>query len=101
MYCCLRRELHFLCSRLKETAELACVAEKSFTGMETRPKEMVAVPTEWAAMSVSIGLGASFDRKRTQPSCAGGKERSATAGPPALRAGEGMKPRSECASIPS
>src|SRR5215831_13827808 len=41
MYCCFKRDPHFLCSRLKEMALCGCEAKKSFTGMETRPKEMV------------------------------------------------------------
>src|SRR5437762_13671740 len=41
-YCCLRREPHPLCRRLKEMACPASVAEKSFTGMETSPNETVS-----------------------------------------------------------
>src|SRR5258706_9702962 len=50
-YCCFRREPQPLCSRLKEMALLASVAEKSFTGMETSPKEIVNDAMERAAMS--------------------------------------------------
>src|SRR5262245_7385590 len=41
-YCCLSRDPHSLCRRLKEIAWLASVAEKSFTGIETSPKETVS-----------------------------------------------------------
>src|SRR3977135_4499215 len=43
MYCCLSRDPQALCSRLNEIARLASVAEKSFTGIETIPKQTVAV----------------------------------------------------------
>jgi hypothetical protein len=38
---------------LKEMARLDSVAEKSFTGMDTRPKETVRVAIERAAMRAS------------------------------------------------
>src|SRR5438093_1449267 len=41
-YCCLRRDPSALCKRLNEIAWLASVAEKSFTGIETSPKETVS-----------------------------------------------------------
>src|SRR6266571_1800569 len=41
-YCCLSRDPSALCKRLKEIAWLASVAEKSFTGIETSPKETVS-----------------------------------------------------------
>src|SRR5207248_11520547 len=50
MYCCLRRPLHFECSRLKEMAADDCVAEYSLTGMETNPNEMVPVAMDRALM---------------------------------------------------
>src|SRR5215510_12940673 len=49
-YCCFRREPQVLCSRLKEMALDASVAEKSFTGMDTRPNEMVNEAMDRAAM---------------------------------------------------
>src|SRR5688572_27395113 len=49
-YCWRRRDPHALCSRLKEMARLASVAEKSLTGMETSPNEMVNEAIERAAM---------------------------------------------------
>src|SRR5216684_3563757 len=48
MYCCLSRPLHLECSRLNEIAAWLCVAEKSFTGMETRPNEIVPEAMERA-----------------------------------------------------
>src|SRR5689334_9828071 len=50
-YCCFKREPQALCSRLNEMARLASVAEKSFTGMETSPKETVNDAMERAAIS--------------------------------------------------
>src|SRR2546423_1637248 len=50
-YCCLRREPQALCSRLNEMARLASVAEKSLTGMDTRPKDTVNEAIDRAAMS--------------------------------------------------
>src|SRR5687768_3732493 len=49
-YCCFRREPQALCSRLKEIARLASVAEKSFTGMDTIPKDRVNDAIDLAAM---------------------------------------------------
>src|SRR5215510_9440445 len=54
MYCCLTREPHLACSMLKEIAEELLAAENSFTGMDTRPKEMVAVPIARALMVESV-----------------------------------------------
>src|SRR5713226_8183309 len=50
-YCCLSREPQVLCSRLNEMARLASVAEKSFTGMETSPKETVSDAIDRAAIA--------------------------------------------------
>ncbi len=44
MYCCRTREPHLPCSMLKEIPAELSAAENSFTGMETSPKEMLAVP---------------------------------------------------------
>src|SRR5688572_13760262 len=49
-YCCFRREPQPLCSMLKEMALDDSVAEKSFTGIETNPKETVSEAMERAAM---------------------------------------------------
>src|SRR5437870_853218 len=53
MYCCLSRDPQDLCSRLKEIARLASVAEKSFTGIETIPNETVSVAIDRAAIPAS------------------------------------------------
>ena len=45
---------HFLCSRLNETLADACVAAKSFTGIETSPKETVAPAIALAMVCVSV-----------------------------------------------
>src|SRR5438477_1370723 len=50
-YCCLSRDPQVLCSRLKEMARLASVAEKSLTGMETSPNETVNDAIDRAAIS--------------------------------------------------
>src|SRR5207249_4012914 len=50
MYCCFRRDPQALCSRLKEIARLASVAEKSFTGIDTSPNETVNDAIDRAAM---------------------------------------------------
>src|SRR5688572_32422901 len=55
VYCCLRREPQALCSRLKEMARLASVAEKSFTGIDTSPNETVSDAIDLAAMASSPG----------------------------------------------
>src|SRR5688572_27947564 len=55
MYCCFRREPHALCSRLKEIARLASVAEYSFTGIDTSPNETVSDAIDLAAMASSPG----------------------------------------------
>src|SRR5689334_21166184 len=49
-YCCFRREPHPLCSKLNEMPAEACVAEYSFTGMDTMPKATVSEAIERAAM---------------------------------------------------
>ena len=54
-YCCFRREPQSLCSRLKEIALLDSVAEWSFTGIETSPKETVSVAIDREAMGASVG----------------------------------------------
>src|SRR5437868_2570266 len=56
MYCCLRRPLHFACSRLKEMADEGCPAENSFTGIETNPKEMVPDAMDRALMGPDDNL---------------------------------------------
>src|SRR5438552_8810600 len=50
MYCCFKRDPQALCSRLKEIARLASVAEKSFTGIDTSPNETVNDAIDRAAM---------------------------------------------------
>src|SRR5688572_12964044 len=55
-YCCLSREPQALCSRLKEMARPASVAENSFTGMDTSPNEMVNEAIDRAAMLPPEGL---------------------------------------------
>src|SRR5918993_4554907 len=50
MYCCFRREPQPLCSMLKWICLDASVAEKSFTGIETRPNATVKLAMERAAM---------------------------------------------------
>src|SRR5579862_8273604 len=50
MYCCLSRPPHLPCSRLKEMADEGCPAEKSLTGMDTNPNEMVPVAMDRALM---------------------------------------------------
>src|SRR2546426_2712233 len=47
-YCCFRRAPSFLWSQLKEMAAEDSPVENILTGTETRPKEMVAEPMEWA-----------------------------------------------------
>src|SRR5450432_3276221 len=62
MYCCFRREPQSLCSRLNEIARLASVAEYSFTGMDTSPKETVNDAIDLAAivrLPSELGVGAS------------------------------------------
>src|SRR6516162_9915105 len=68
-YCCRKRDPQPLCSRLKEIAWEACVAEYSFTGMATSPKEMVSDPIERAAMTAPSRCKASlkFDRYYRKP----------------------------------
>src|SRR5215468_7368818 len=51
-YCCLSRDPHALCRRLNEMAWLASVAENSFTGIETSPKETVSDAMARGAMLV-------------------------------------------------
>src|SRR6187402_839037 len=53
-YCCFRREPQPLCSMLKEIDLVDSVAECSFTGIETRPKETVSDAIERAAMFFSL-----------------------------------------------
>src|SRR6185295_4351586 len=58
-YCCRSREPQVLCSRLKEIALLASVAEKSFTGIDTSPNEIVKLAIDRAAihhLRLSSGL---------------------------------------------
>jgi hypothetical protein len=57
MYCCLSREWHVLWRRLNEMAWLASVAEKSFTGIDTSPKETVSDAMERGAMLPSVVIG--------------------------------------------
>src|SRR5262245_18618223 len=49
-YCCLSRDPHDLCRRLKEIAWLASVAEKSFTVIETSPNDTVRDAIERSAI---------------------------------------------------
>src|SRR6185369_9952511 len=53
-YCCFRREPQSLCSRLKEMALVDSVAEWSFTGIETSPKDTVSVAIERDAMVLRL-----------------------------------------------
>src|SRR5882724_10130681 len=55
-YCCFNRVLHFLCSQLNVTAADDSVAEKSFTGIETKPNETVAEPIARAGMNLSVSI---------------------------------------------
>src|SRR5450755_1121879 len=48
--CCFTRAWSSSCSMLKEIAAFDSLAENRFTGIETRPKEMVAVPFGLSAM---------------------------------------------------
>src|SRR6185369_10227851 len=57
-YCCLRREPQPLCSRLKEVALVASVAEKSRAGMDPSPKETVSDAMDRAAMLLLTKNGA-------------------------------------------
>ena len=50
MYCCLRRDPHFLCSMLNDTLALDSADEYRLTGTETSPNEIVAVAMERAGM---------------------------------------------------
>jgi hypothetical protein len=50
MYCCLRREPHFLWSMLNDTLDFDSDAEKRQTGTDTRPNEIVALAIERAGM---------------------------------------------------
>src|SRR4051812_10641827 len=52
-YCCRRREPQALCSRLKEIARLDSVAEKSLTGIDTSPNEILKEPIDRAAICFS------------------------------------------------
>src|SRR5882762_3932595 len=54
MYCCLSREPQAWCNRLNEMPAEDWVAEKSFTGTETRPKVTVREAIERAAMVNSL-----------------------------------------------
>src|SRR5438270_3413973 len=56
MYCCLSRPLHLACSRLKEMAADDWLAENSFTGIETNPKEMVPDAMDRALMGPDDNL---------------------------------------------
>src|ERR1051325_11349325 len=67
MYCCFKRVLHFLCSQLNVTAAEDSVAEKSFTGIETKPNETVAVPIARAGMEVSVSIAANVEQTREYP----------------------------------
>ena len=48
--CCFTRAWSSSCSMLKEIAAFDSLAEKRFTGIETSPKEIVAVPVGRCAM---------------------------------------------------
>src|SRR5437764_7945213 len=64
MYCCFSRDPQPLCSRLKEIARLASVAEKSFTGIDTSPNEIVNDAIDRAAMSCLPGCSGLEARQR-------------------------------------
>ena len=60
--CCLSRPPHLLCSMLKRScSEEAAV--KSFTGIETNPKEMVPEAMARAAMSVMLTSTATLEKE--------------------------------------
>src|SRR5271154_1922437 len=52
MYCCFTREPSFWRSKLKESRSEDTVAEYSFTGMATNPKEMVSEAIERACVAM-------------------------------------------------
>src|SRR5438477_2409512 len=56
MYCCLSRLPHFPCSRLKEMAADDWLAENNFTGMDTRPNEIVPEAMDRALMGPDDNL---------------------------------------------
>jgi DNA ligase D-like protein (predicted 3'-phosphoesterase) len=55
-YCCFTREPHW-CSQLKEICRPDSEVVKSFTGIETSPKEIVAEPSARAAMAEDLEGG--------------------------------------------
>src|SRR3954470_6776176 len=72
MYCCFNRLPHLACSRLNEMAAVDCEAEKSLTGMETNPKEMVPDAMDRALMgpddNVRAGMANFLDEYRRKRS---------------------------------
>src|SRR3954470_197810 len=72
MYCCFNRLPHLACSRLNEMAAVDCEAEKSLTGMETNPKEMVPDAMDRALMgpddNVRTGMANFLDEYRRKRS---------------------------------
>src|SRR5687767_13080811 len=66
-YCWRRREPQSLCRRLKEIFWLASVAEYSFTGIETSPKETVSDAMDRAAMAASDFTGTSCGKFNILP----------------------------------
>src|ERR1700722_7712957 len=52
IYCCLRREPSFLCSRLKWIEPELRVAEYSFTGIATSPNDTVSDAIDLAAIKI-------------------------------------------------
>src|SRR5262245_52680444 len=75
MYCCLTREPHLPCSMLKEMPAEALDAENSLTGIETRPKEMLAVPIALALIALSVARLGSVESRESR-----GKRRSDSTG---------------------
>ena len=61
MYCCLSREPQVVCSMLKLTLAADSLEEYRWTGTETSPKEIVAVPMDLAAMALWGWLGWGLD----------------------------------------
>src|SRR5688572_27455902 len=54
MYCCLRREPHFLCSILNDTLAFDSADEYRLTGTETRPNEMFAPAMALAGIKAGL-----------------------------------------------
>src|SRR5689334_334002 len=78
-YCCRRREPQALCSRLKEIARLDSVAEKSLTGIDTSPNEILKEPIDRAAIGFSRAGGV---HSSLEPPCLGERGAAQRRGPP-------------------